>query len=250
LIDIDKDRWYIHGIIMHTLLLFLPLFLVSFISSAWADIYTFVDKNGVVHFTNTPPKSGYKKIITEETSKADSSTLKKRKQLIPYDYEKIIHTKSLKYDLDPSLVSAIIKAESNWDPDAVSNKGAMGLMQLMPSTASDLKVDDPYDPEENIEGGTKYLRLLIDLFEGNLRLALAAYNAGPAKVLKYGGIPPYKETISYVKKVNLYYNKDISIPTYVTKKTKNLGNNKFYKFVDKDGTLIFTNTPLRYSSRP
>jgi hypothetical protein len=249
-IDIDKSRWYSHRTIMHTLIIFVPLLLMSFFTSAWSDVYTFVDKNGVVHFTNTPPKSGYKKIMSERKSRVKKSKRSKTRNLVPYDYESIIQNKSLKYDLDPSLVSAVIKAESNWNPEAVSSKGAMGLMQLMPETASDMDVEDPYDPEDNIEGGTKYLRQLLDLFNGNLKLALAAYNAGPAKVLKYGDIPPYKETINYVKKVSLYYNKDISIPKYRSKKTKYPVTKKFYRFVDKNGTLIFTNTPLNYFSSP
>ena len=119
-------------------------------------------------------------------------------------YNSIVRRKSRKYDLEPALVSAIIKAESNWDQKAVSEAGAIGLMQLMPETAQDMRVN-PFEPEENIEGGTKYFRKLLNLFDNNAAFAVAAYNAGPQKVLKYKGIPPYRETKYHVKKVEAFY---------------------------------------------
>ena len=122
-------------------------------------------------------------------------------------YNFIVKRKSQKYDFESSLISAIIKAESNWDEKAISGAGAMGLMQLMPGTAHDMGVKNPFAPEENIEGGTKYLRTLLNQFDNNLALAVAAYNAGPRKVLKYKGIPPYRETKEHVKKVEAFYTK-------------------------------------------
>lgn len=114
-----------------------------------------------------------------------------------------------KYNLEDSLVKAVIKAESGFNPGAKSSAGALGLMQLMPSTAKAMGVNNPYDPEQNIEGGVKYLKGLMDRFGGDTEKALAAYNAGPGAVKKYDGVPPYKETQNYVKKV-LNYAKNYS----------------------------------------
>jgi soluble lytic murein transglycosylase-like protein len=124
----------------------------------------------------------------------------------PREIEHIVKEISAKYKIDASLVKAIIMAESNCDPHAVSSKGAQGLMQLMPATAKSLNVTSPFDPRENILGGVKYIKGLMASY-GDLELALAAYNAGPGNVEKYAGIPPYRETINYVKKVIGYYEK-------------------------------------------
>jgi len=113
----------------------------------------------------------------------------------------IVHDAAKKYKLDPKLVEAVIKVESAGEANAISNKGAVGLMQLMKPTAEELGVTDRYDPRQNVFGGSKYLRQLLSRFDGNLEHALAAYNAGPGAVKKYNGIPPYKETIRYVEKV-------------------------------------------------
>ena len=118
--------------------------------------------------------------------------------------EDFIHKESSKKGLDPDLVKAIIKAESNFNPKAESPKGAMGLMQLMPGTADSLGVENPFNPVQNIKGGTHYLKDLLRVFKDK-DLAIAAYNAGPGAVKKYGGVPPYSETKNYVKKVNEYY---------------------------------------------
>jgi soluble lytic murein transglycosylase len=171
------------------LLLLLPL-------SARADIYKYVDANGVIHFTNTPTSNQYNLYLKERSprsSSVDSSAIRA-----------IISRHAATFRLEEALVRAVIKAESGFNPRAVSKKGALGLMQLMPDTARLLKVRDPLDAEENIRGGSRYLRLMLDEFNGNLDLALAAYNAGPNAVRRHGGIPPYEETRIYVDRVKTY----------------------------------------------
>jgi hypothetical protein len=129
------------------------------------------------------------------------------------DLDEIFKEASEKYNVPVSLLKAVAKAESNFNPDATSPCGAMGIMQLMPGTAAGLGVTDPYDPVQNIMGGAKYLRQMLDKFDGDMKLAIAAYNAGPGAVSKYGGIPPYKETQNYVKKVLSYLDTDITAGT-------------------------------------
>ena len=162
-------------------------------------IYQYMDSNGVVHFSNVPTNPRYKRLRGERTLARLKPTLPASKL-----NEAILQT-SNRHSLSPALVHAVIRAESAYNPNAVSSKGAMGLMQLMPGTASLLKVSNPYDPEENISGGVRYLRYLLDRFGGNLELALAAYNAGESRVLRTNQIPRISETQQYVRKVIRFY---------------------------------------------
>lgn len=155
-----------------------------------ADIYRYVDADGVVHFTNRPT-SGNFHFFRKET-------------LEPTTIEDYVRRYADLFNLEEALVRAVIKAESNFNPQVISHKGAIGLMQLMPATAAYLNVEDPRDPEQNIRGGTRYLRMMLDQFNGDLELALAAYNAGPNTVLRFGGVPPYPETRTYVARVKQY----------------------------------------------
>ena len=166
---------------------------------AFADVYRYVDENGTIHFTNVPTDSRYQVYIHSSRSFFRPSTYD------CHDYDQMIQEISDKYAVDYNLVRAVIKAESDFNPSAVSPKGAKGIMQLMPETARDMAVKNVFSPRDNIEGGVKYLRRLLKTFDNDLHLALAAYNAGENTVIAYNyKIPPYAETQQYVKKV-LYY---------------------------------------------
>ena len=170
--------------------LLLPLFVLGWLSAAHADIYRYVDENGVIHFTNTPTNSRFNLYLKDSGGTPELAD--------------IIRRYSSHFRLEEALVKAVIKVESDYNPRAVSSKGALGLMQLLPETARLLKVLDPMNPEENIRGGSRYLREMLDQFNGDLELALAAYNAGPNAVRRHGGIPPYDETRNYVTQVKKY----------------------------------------------
>ncbi|MBW1999694.1 MAG: lytic transglycosylase domain-containing protein [Deltaproteobacteria bacterium] len=166
--------------------------------SAVGDIYRYKDEQGVWHFTNIKSDRRYKLYIREYPRKP-SEYIKK--------YEGIIRQACREFNLEPLFVKAVIRAESGFDRRALSSKGAKGLMQLMPETAEAMEVGDPFDPEENIFGGTRYLGLLLERYNQDKKLALAAYNAGPETVDKYNGIPPFPETIAFINRVMEYYEK-------------------------------------------
>ena len=179
---------------------------------AQADIYKYVDPStGQVTYTDEPQNSQYKLIIKslirfkkkrKKVSKRAIAAMNKNKKL----FSPIIKSAAEKHRLDPKLLHAVIRAESAYNPKAVSHKGAVGLMQLMPETAVRFGVKDRKDPTENINGGAKYLSELLKLFESDIKLAVAAYNAGEQNVMKYGNkIPPFNETRQYVTKVMKFY---------------------------------------------
>ena len=166
---------------------------------ALADFYKKTEADGTIVFTNVPATSGYTMIYDEYEDEYVSYT---EYFYNSNTYDRIISDASELYGIDPFLIKAIIKTESNFNPFALSKKGACGLMQLIPATAKRFGVSDIYDPRANIYGGTKYLNFLMDFFNGDLKLVLAGYNAGENAVVKYNNqIPPYKETKNYVKKV-------------------------------------------------
>ncbi len=195
---------------------FVAVFLISFLLIG--DIVTYVDENGRIVVTNVNrPKKKRKKLKRRNFRQVNSSI---------YDY--IINEKARKYGVEPSLIRAIIAVESGFNPRAVSRKGAIGLMQLMPSTASLFGARDPFDPEQNIEAGVRYLRYLIKKF-GNKRLAVAAYNAGETAVKRYNGIPPYRETKNFVSMVMRLHNM----------KRKTI----IYRCIGKSGSVVLSNSP-------
>jgi soluble lytic murein transglycosylase-like protein len=170
-----------------------------------ADIYRFEDEEGNLHFTDAPTDKRFKIFMRDlKRDRQLRTKLHYSASVNPADYEHLIRDTAEKYGVSQPLVKAVIHAESGYNPNAVSSKGASGLMQLMPDTARSLKVNNSFDPRDNLEGGVKYLRFLLDTFRGDVPLALAAYNAGLGKVARFGGIPPYAETRTYVNRVLSY----------------------------------------------
>ena len=167
------------------------------VPSSRAEIYQYIDANGTISLTNVPSDIRYRRV--------DLHPNRLHPTISERELEPMINRVSRQHHLHPALIRAVIKAESDFDPHAVSRAGAIGLMQLMPQTAVRLDVRNLYDPEDNIGGGTKYLRQLLDRFRGNLPLALAAYNAGEHVVDRYRALPPIDETRQYVHKVLRYY---------------------------------------------
>lgn len=190
------------------------VFTLIFSGRCGADLFMYVDENGSIFFTDAPTHSKYIKIketakkVEKKQKTKSSDSLSARKLQVKKDilYRKIQHT-ARKHDVDPDLIWAMIKTESNFNSKAVSPKGAKGLMQLMPVTARAYDVSDPFDPYDNIEGGIRYMRYLLMMFNDNVSLSLAAYNAGEHKVLIYKrNVPPFSETKNYINKVLTYYN--------------------------------------------
>lgn len=183
-----------------------------------AAIYAYRDERGHLYLTDSPPSKDYRIVVTTRKDRAEmdnpdresggATTLRfeSQKVLLPNDeaFSAIINEAARKEGIDPYLIKAVIKVESDFDPNVVSSKGARGLMQLIPGTAALVGCRDSFDPQQNIFGGARYLRMMLDRFNHDLELAAAAYNAGPGKVDQYRGIPPYRETQNYVRKVKYY----------------------------------------------
>lgn len=170
--------------------------LVLFPLAVQADLYKYRDKKGVLHFSDTKRSKRYRLYHRHRTYRYYSSK----------KYDHYLTLASSHFGVSFPLLKAVIKVESDFNPHAISKKGALGLMQIMPANFKRLKISNPFDPWENIMGGAYYLSQLINRFKGNITLALAAYNAGENAVDRYNDIPPYPETINYVEKVLRYYN--------------------------------------------
>ena len=176
-----------------------------------ADIYRYIDAQGVVHFTNTPTDQGYTLYLKEKKYRRgparSKSAQSKRFRSGSDVYDNIILKAAGTFGVDRALIKAVIHAESGFDPNAVSRKGARGLMQIMPKNDIALEISNPFDPAQNIMGGTQYLKRMLTRYNEKLSLALAAYNAGPSAVDKYNNIPPYEETRTYVQRVMALYSR-------------------------------------------
>lgn len=215
--------------------------------TALADIYRYTDESGVVCYTDAPFGKKSELMLRDGSAEEKPSPLSVKQPAARSDYSHYVQKAASKYDIDSALINAVIKTESNGNHRAVSRKGAIGLMQLMPTTASDMNVSNPYNPEENIEGGTRYLRTMLERFNGDLTLALAAYNAGPGTVEKYRTVPPISETRDYVKKVySLYKGRQSYNTTGVAAKQPPAQPKPapIFKVTLDDGTILFTNATL------
>ena len=208
---------------------------------AGAETYRFVAPDGTVHLTNAPTDPRYQRLgFTSGT--AQEWLRLPGPDLAPYARE--ILEAAERYGVPDRLISAVIRTESAFNPLAVSRKGARGLMQLMPGTASLLGVRDSFDPRQNIDGGVRHLRALIERFGDNLSLALAAYNAGERAVVSHGGVPPYPETRNYVTRVLGFFGAESPAP--LPKEPKEPKEpQELYRTVAPDGVVIYTNIPPR-----
>ena len=190
-----ESLWTCFALVLVTLLL------LSLPTVSHASLYACRQSDGSISFTNAPATAGCTPYQQKGHHLSPPSPEPDWYTPNFATYDQVIHQAADRYRIDPRLIKAMIRIESGFDRKAISSRGARGLMQLMPGTCQDLQVDDPFDPWQNIDGGTRYLRYLLDTFDGDLLLSLAAYNAGPGAVKRAGGVPRIPETIRYVVKV-------------------------------------------------
>jgi len=200
------------------------------------QIVALVDGHGHKVYINVPETAAASRRGIVNGFRPVKSTL----ALPPEEVTRLVHEAAARKQVDPKLVHSIIQVESGYDPNAVSRKGAMGLMQLIPGTAKRFGVENPFDPKQNIHGGVSYLRHLLDMFGGDVTLSLAAYNAGENSVLRFGGIPAFQETQDYVRKVNNLYGSNVS-SNEGEQKAKEPPQAPIYRYVDAQGVMHFTN---------
>jgi soluble lytic murein transglycosylase-like protein len=209
------------------------------VEPAWAQIYAWRDAKGNMVFSDKKRPDGGEVITyevqgapeirtTRPAEPADESLKPMRRHI-----DELIQYHAKAQGLSPTLVRAVVQAESGFNPSAISPKGALGLMQLMPATARELGVDNPFHPEQNIRGGVTYLKRLLDMYNQDLTLALAAYNAGPASVERYGDVPPYQETQDYVSKITTVTTRKTPPPTLIYKWLDIVGGRPVYRYTNK-----------------
>jgi soluble lytic murein transglycosylase-like protein len=214
-----------------------------FLPPAFAKNIFLTYRDGVACFTDYPLSSESKVVAHGEKSDFKTSGSN--------SYLEMIQEVSRKEGVDPGFIAAVVKAESNFNPNAVSQKGAMGLMQLMPHLAKKYSLTNPFDTKENLATGVKVLKNLLGYYNGDKKLALAAYNAGHNAVKKYSGVPPYPETKNYINTVLKHYqnyqqDKNISFTAPAAETTtRRPSPSKIYKIVDQNGSILFTNLPRR-----
>jgi soluble lytic murein transglycosylase len=222
-------------------------FVLIWTGPAPAEIYYRIDENGAARFTNAPTTPDYRLL--------QPGVLPSASRLTASSIDGLIEAFAAEHSIDSALIRAVIRAESNFNHRAVSRKGAQGLMQLMPATIWRLSVGDAFDPHENIGAGVRYLRKLLDQFQGDLTLALAAYNAGENAVLRYRGVPPYQETRQYVRKVLSLYRQTrgepsrIQMASAVSRAAESPPPHPppppptLYKAHEASGTILYSNIP-------
>lgn len=235
------------SLVLFNMLIIVILSILIFATISWADKICLREIEGEKVYTNLCEKKI--KPIPAKNVNVNSNNKNKQQTISLSTYtreylEKIVEDKSNLYGLDAKLVKEIIKEESNWNVYATSPKGAMGVMQLMPSTALLLGVKNPYDPEENIDGGIRYMKYLLQRFNGNLNLALAAYNAGPNLVESLGRIPDIAETKQYVARISMRYNG--TLPYTLETSSLNKKSPPIKAVILSDGTVLYTNREYMY----